>query len=147
ERTEEDPGLDGRARLRRGMLTAHQIAGLTTLGLMATTVVLGQLNFDDHLSPSGAGSGAYATPHRIAAYSTAAAFALTGAWHGWLRFHTRNRPASMPEASTRSPRWGPRRGWRDRSRSAWWPATRSGRGRRGASSPLPTCTGSPATPR
>lgn len=64
------------------MLTAHQIAGLTTLGLMATTVVLGQLNFDDHFSPSGAGSGAYATPHRIAAYSTAAAFALTGglAW-------------------------------------------------------------------
>lgn len=40
------------------MLTAHQIAGLTTLGLMATTVVLGQLNFDDHFSPSGAGSGA-----------------------------------------------------------------------------------------
>src|SRR5690606_11704201 len=82
ERTEEEPELDGRARLRRGMLTAHQIAGQTTLGLMATTVVLGQLNFDDHFSPSGAGSGAYATPHRIAAYSTAAAFALTGglAW-------------------------------------------------------------------
>jgi len=78
KRSEEDPALAGRARLRRGMLQAHQIAGLTTLGLMATTVVLGQLNFDDHFSASGAGSGAYSTPHRIAAYSTAAAFAVTG---------------------------------------------------------------------
>lgn len=65
------------AELRRAMLQAHPIAGLTTLGLMATTVVLGQLNFNDHFGTSGAGSGAYSTPHRVAAYSTAGALVVT----------------------------------------------------------------------
>lgn len=75
---QEDPSLAERAALRRGMLQAHQIAGLTTLGLMTATVILGQLNFDDLFSDSGAGSGAYSTPHRLAAFGTAGAFAITG---------------------------------------------------------------------
>lgn len=78
QREAADSSRAGRAELRRGMLQAHQIAGLTTLGLMATTVVLGQLNFNDHFSDSGAGTGDYSTPHRVAAYSAAGAFAITG---------------------------------------------------------------------
>lgn len=73
-----DPSVAGRAALRRGMLQAHQIAGLTTLGLMATTVVLGQLNYDDLFGETGAGSGRWSTPHHVAAYATAGSFVLTG---------------------------------------------------------------------
>lgn len=73
-----DPAIERSAGLRRGMLQAHQIAGLTTLGLMATTVVLGQLNYDDLFSETGAGTGKYSTPHHVAAYGTAGAFVITG---------------------------------------------------------------------
>lgn len=79
EEARQDSALAGRASLRRGMLQAHQIAGLSTLGLMTATVVLGQLNYNDHFGESGSGTGAYSTPHRIAAYGTAGAFAVTGA--------------------------------------------------------------------
>lgn len=78
EEARQDSALAGRASLRRGMLQAHQIAGLTTLGLMTATVVLGKLNYDDLFSESGGGSGKYSTPHHIAAYGTAGAFAITG---------------------------------------------------------------------
>lgn len=79
EAARPDPQIGESAALRRRMLQAHQIAGLSTLGLMTATVVLGQLNYNDHFGESGSGTGAYSTPHRIAAYGTAGAFAVTGA--------------------------------------------------------------------
>lgn len=56
------------------MLRVHQIVGLTTLGLMLGTVVLGQLNYQDMYTSGGTRTGNYLLPHRILAYGTTAAF-------------------------------------------------------------------------
>jgi hypothetical protein len=62
---------------RRSMLQLHQIAGLATVAAMGTTVVLGQLNYDDKYG-GGGDTGRYKSAHSIAAYSTAGIFAAGG---------------------------------------------------------------------
>ena len=71
-----DP-LQPKAERRRTMLRAHQIVGLSTLGVMAATVVVGQLNYSDLYSSGGSRHSRYLLPHRILAYSTTAGFAAT----------------------------------------------------------------------
>lgn len=80
------PGLDldaktveGKAGTRRWMLTVHQTLGITTWALMAATVVVGQLNYNQ-LYGGGGGSNKWQTPHRWLVLSTSTAFAATGAF-------------------------------------------------------------------
>lgn len=74
-----NPSLGDDVARRRLLLQAHQIAGLSTLGLMTGTVVVGQLNFADLHGRGGSKSLAFASTHKVLAYTTAGAFALTGA--------------------------------------------------------------------
>ncbi len=62
---------------RRRMLQSHQIAGLSTLALMASTVILGQLNYHDLYTSGGDHAGRYTLPHRILAYATTGGFVAT----------------------------------------------------------------------
>lgn len=62
---------------RRALLDAHQIAGYATVGTLAATVVLGQLNYMDRYGGRG-DTGKYRTAHSIAAYGSTAIFAATG---------------------------------------------------------------------
>jgi hypothetical protein len=68
--------VETKARLRRRMLTAHQAFGFATLALLASTVVIGHLNYHD-LYESEA-SGRFATPHLVLASTTTLAFTTTG---------------------------------------------------------------------
>lgn len=68
-----DPSVGDRSLTRRSMLQTHQFLGLSTLALMTTSVVLGQVNHND-LHGSGGRSGDFLLAHRIATYSTAGAF-------------------------------------------------------------------------
>jgi hypothetical protein len=72
-----DLKLDRAITTRRTMLQAHQAMGLTTLSLMAATVVLGQLNYNDMYTRAGAHRGNLALSHRILAYTTSGAFVAT----------------------------------------------------------------------
>lgn len=65
---------------RRTMLKTHQVLGLTTLGLMATTVILGQLNYSDLYGRNGGKTGNYLLPHQIGAYATTGAFVATASF-------------------------------------------------------------------
>lgn len=71
-----DPTLAGRIETRRTMLQAHQILGLSTLALMTTSAVLGQLNYTD-VYGGGGRTGDYLMAHRVATYSSAGAFLAT----------------------------------------------------------------------
>lgn len=73
-----DPHLGELAQKRRSMLRTHQILGLTTLGLMAATVAVGQLNYNDIYTPGGGHTGDFLVPKRMLGYSTFAAFLATG---------------------------------------------------------------------
>lgn len=75
-----DPTVGARAETRRGMLQTHQILGLSSLALMTTSTVLGQLNYSDLHGAGGGRSGDYLLAHRIAAYSTAGFFLGTAAF-------------------------------------------------------------------
>lgn len=75
-----DPSVGERAETRRSMLQTHQILGLSSLTLMATSTVIGQLNYTDLHGSGGARSGDYLLAHRIAAYSTAGFFLGTAAY-------------------------------------------------------------------
>jgi hypothetical protein len=68
------------AERRRAMLKTHQALGLTTLGLMAASSVVGQLNYNDMYAAHPAGTGNYIWPHRVLAYGSAAAFATTASF-------------------------------------------------------------------
>jgi len=68
------------ASLRRSRLRTHQIWGLTTWALMATTSIVGQLNYNDVYGSGGGRTGNYLWPHRLLAYSTAISFAIAGAY-------------------------------------------------------------------
>lgn len=72
-----DPSVGARAQTRRSMLQTHQILGLSTLTLMTTTAVIGQINFTDLYGKGGARSGDYLLAHRIASYTTAGVFLST----------------------------------------------------------------------
>lgn len=74
-----DERLIETAAQRRRMLKTHQALGLTTLGLMAATTIVGQLNYGDLYSPNHAGTGNYIWPHRVLSYGTALSFGAAGA--------------------------------------------------------------------
>ena len=59
------------------MLKYHQIAGLTSFGLMAADCVVGQLNYNDLYPRNHAGTGNYIWPHRVLSYAALGAFATT----------------------------------------------------------------------
>lgn len=67
------------AARRRLMLQIHQILGITTWVAMGTTVVIGQLNYND-LYGGGPGTRGYKKIHKPLSYGTAGLFALTGAF-------------------------------------------------------------------
>jgi len=75
-----DPTVERLAQARRSMLQTHQILGLSTLGLMAGTAVVGQLNYSDLYGKGGARSGDFLLLHRISSYATAGAFLSTAAF-------------------------------------------------------------------
>jgi hypothetical protein len=64
---------------RRWMLTTHQTLGIATWILMAATVTVGQLNYNQ-LYGSGGGNNKWQTPHEILVLSSSLAFAATGAF-------------------------------------------------------------------
>jgi hypothetical protein len=64
-------------RRRREMLRLHQLGGFVTLGSLALTVTLGQLNYNDKYA-GGGDTGRFHDAHKFSAYSSAAIFAATG---------------------------------------------------------------------
>jgi cytochrome b561 len=73
-----DAAFEARVQRRRTLLDVHQAAGLATLGLMATTVVVGQLNYHD-LYGGGGGTLKYRNAHIGLVGATTASYAFTGA--------------------------------------------------------------------
>jgi hypothetical protein len=69
--------LDRDVRRRRKLLTAHQAAGFATLALLALTLVLGQLNFQDKYG-GGGDTGLYQPYHLGLGITTTVAFTTTG---------------------------------------------------------------------
>jgi hypothetical protein len=63
--------------LRRKFINVHQTVGFALLAGMATTVVLGQLNFADKYG-GGGDTGKYITAHATSAYVTTGLFATAG---------------------------------------------------------------------
>ena len=72
-----DPALEKDIRKRRSMLKTHQILGLTTLGLMTATAVVGQLNYANTYGSHADGDDTWRVPHQVLSYTTAASFATT----------------------------------------------------------------------
>lgn len=62
---------------RRKILKAHQAFGLTTLGLLAASSVVGQLNYNDTYGAKPAGTGNYLWPHRALTYTATLTFGAT----------------------------------------------------------------------
>ena len=79
---EAKPDLAAAARLekqlatRRTMLGWHQVGGFATLGSLAATVVLGQLDYSDKYG-GGGDTGKYHAWHRWVAFTSAGIFAAT----------------------------------------------------------------------
>lgn len=65
------------AKLRRSLLTAHQIGGFVTLASLAATVIVGHLNYHDRYV-SGDFSDRYQIAHRGLAIATTGLFTGTG---------------------------------------------------------------------
>jgi hypothetical protein len=61
------------------MLTVHQTLGITTWALMAATVIVGQLNYNQ-LYGGGGGSTKWQGTHRALVISSTAAFATTASF-------------------------------------------------------------------
>ena len=76
---EQSAVQEAAADRRRLMLQTHQILGIATWVAMGTTVVIGQLNYND-LYGGGPGTGDYKKIHKPLSYATAGLFALTGAF-------------------------------------------------------------------
>jgi cytochrome b561 len=70
--------LERKVKLRRSMLEWHQGFGFATLGLLAATLVIGQLNYQDKFSPDGEYTGRYNQAHLDLGVTTSALFAVTG---------------------------------------------------------------------
>jgi hypothetical protein len=66
------------AKVRRAMLGIHQAAGLSTLALLAATVVIGQLNYSDRFSSQAPGTARFEQAHAAVAFSALGGFAATG---------------------------------------------------------------------
>jgi hypothetical protein len=75
-----DPGLEKDIARRRSMLRTHQILGLTTLGLMAATAIVGQVNYANTYADGADGDDGLRVPHMVLSYTTTAAFATTAAF-------------------------------------------------------------------
>ena len=75
---EPDPNFEARVHARRWMLKAHQALGLATWTLMAATVTVGQLNYNQEYG-GGGGSRKWQTTHTYLVMTTSAAFLGTGA--------------------------------------------------------------------
>lgn len=72
-----DPTLEKEIGKRRSMLKTHQVLGLTTLGLMTATAVVGQLNYANTYGSGADGDDTWRVPHAVLSYTTAASFATT----------------------------------------------------------------------
>jgi hypothetical protein len=72
-----DPNFEAKVRTRRWMLKTHQALGLATWALMAATVTVGQLNYNQ-LYGGGGGSKKWQGAHTLLVISTSAAFLGTG---------------------------------------------------------------------
>jgi len=72
-----DRAFEERVQRRRTLLSVHQAAGLATWALMASTVVVGQLNYND-LYGGGGYTQRYRETHVALAGATTASFAFTG---------------------------------------------------------------------
>jgi len=80
EKTDPDAvDREQQSQTRRWMLKTHQILGISTWTLMAATVTVGQLNYNQ-LYRSGGGSTKWQTPHQMLVLSTSLAFAATAAF-------------------------------------------------------------------
>ena len=79
ERTAAELAIAHDAEVRRTTLTIHQTAGLATLGLLAATVLVGQLNYMDKFAGSAPSNTArWESPHTVLAFATLGGFAATG---------------------------------------------------------------------
>ena len=70
--------LESKVRTRRRMLVMHQAFGFATLAVMAATLVVGQLNYDDKYG-GGNDTGKFIPWHAGLGFATTALFATTGA--------------------------------------------------------------------
>jgi heme A synthase len=70
--------LERSVSIRRKLLLSHQALGFTTLALLATTVIIGQLNYDDKYTRDGTDTGQFKTAHLGLGITTATLFAATG---------------------------------------------------------------------
>jgi len=66
------------SQTRRWMLKTHQTLGIATWALMAATVTVGQLNYNQLYG--GGGTNKWQTPHQILVLSTSVAFAASAAF-------------------------------------------------------------------
>lgn len=73
-----DPAFEELVQRRRTLLSVHQAVGLATWGLLATTVVVGQLNYNDLYGRNAAYTQRYRETHVALAGATTASFAFTG---------------------------------------------------------------------
>jgi hypothetical protein len=72
-----DPDFEARVHKRRWMLKTHQALGLATWALLAATVTIGQLDYNQ-LYGGGGGSRKWQSAHTILVISTSTAFLATG---------------------------------------------------------------------
>jgi hypothetical protein len=68
-----DPDFEARVHRRRWMLKTHQALGLATWALMAATVTIGQLNYNQEYG-GGGGSRKWQNTHTYLVIATSAAF-------------------------------------------------------------------------
>jgi hypothetical protein len=71
------PSFDRRVQIRRAMLKTHQALGFITLGLLAASLVLGQLDYYDKYG-GGGDTGRYLMAHAGLSGLTTLTFAATG---------------------------------------------------------------------
>lgn len=78
-RSAADLELERKSGVRRSMLNVHQIAGFSTLGLLAVSAVIGQLQYLDRFAGDApAQTNKWRLPHQIATGATTVGFATTG---------------------------------------------------------------------
>jgi hypothetical protein len=70
--------LEKTVKLRRALLTSHQALGFATLGVMAVTLIIGQLDYQDKFARDGTYTQKYENAHLGLAVATTGLFAATG---------------------------------------------------------------------